>query len=150
MDKYILHKIIPDQHLSIGRYFGSITINEIVQLTKNIFSDKDFDPEYDVLLDFRNCSGIAFKLDILDYIEFFRKSHKLEKKVRVGILYSSINQEFLIKVYKGFGAILKLDIENFKRIEDYFLWMNFSQQQQDLIIELMQSLRPDSNEIGSF
>lgn len=145
MNKYSTYRLLPELHLIICSYHGSINMNEIIQLTRTVFNDKDFNPEYDLFVDLRNCRGIAFRVDIMDYIDFSKKSLKLQKKIKTGLVVQSPNQEFLVNIYKGFGYIMNMEIEYFKRIDQYIEWMKFSQNQVILLNSCLDSIQKEAS-----
>lgn len=141
MVKYSSFRIIPELNLILCNFQGKIQIKDVIQLNIDFIGDKDYNPSYDVLIDFRNSLAIGYRIDILQYVSFFIKSIHLKKKVHVGVLYSTYNQEFLLKIYKGFGKILQMDIENFQQIDDCLVWMGFSNGNELLINEILNSLK---------
>lgn len=59
----------------------------------------------------------------LDYLDFFKKSVRLNRNVKVAILFTSPNHEFLIKVYKPMVKLFKMDVEKFKEVKDALIWL---------------------------
>lgn len=141
MGKYTSYKILPEFKLIICNYQGDISVKDVMQLTQTFVGDELFDPEFNVLIDFRNSLAIGFGLDIADYVKFFKKTVILKGKVMVGILYATPNQEFLLKIYKGFSKILNLEIEYFKQVEPCLEWMRFSGNEADLVIQALNSIK---------
>ena len=141
MGKYTSYKILPEFKLIICNYQGDISVKDVMQLTQTFVGDELFDPDFNVLIDFRNSLAIGFGLDIADYVKFFKKTVILNGKVLVGILYATPNQEFLLKIYKGFSKILNLEIEYFKQVEPCLEWMRFSGNEADLVIQALNSIK---------
>ena len=141
MEKHLSYTILPELKLVVCNYQGEISIKEVTQLTLTFIADPIFNPEYNVLLDFRNSAAIGFRVDIIDYVNFLRKTISFKKKVKLGVVYSTPNQEFLLKFYKTFGKLLNLDIENFRQLEQYHDWMQFSEMEQLQINEALQSIK---------
>lgn len=144
MSTYSKYQFVPELQLIITSYYGDISMNDILQLTKAFMSDKDFNPEFDVLIDMRHCKGIAFRIELMDYIQYIRSSLKLKRKVKVGIVIHSLNQEFLIKVYKGFGPMLNMEIDYFHNDELYYQWMKFDEVQIAHINRILESMKPEN------
>lgn len=141
MEKHLSYTILPELKLVICNYQGEISIKEVTQLTLTFIADPLFNPDFNVLLDFRNSAAIGFRVDITDYVDFLRKTISFKKKVKLGIVYSTPNQEFLLKFYKTFGKLLNLDIENFRQLEQYFDWMQFPENERQLITDSLQSIK---------
>lgn len=141
MGKYTSYKILPEFKLIICNYQGDISVKDVMQLTQTFVGDELFDPEFNVLIDFRKSLAIGFGMDIPDYVNFFKKTVILKGKVMVGILYSTPNQEFLLKIYKGFSRLMNLEIEYFKQVEPCLDWMRFSPNEADLVIQALNSIK---------
>lgn len=141
MEKHLSYTILPELKLVICNYQGEISIKEVTQLTLTFIADPSFNPDFNVLLDFRNSAAIGFRVDITDYVDFLRKTISFKRKVKLGIVYSTPNQEFLLKFYKTFGKLLNLDIENFRQLEQYFDWMQFSENERQQITVSLQSIK---------
>lgn len=143
MEKHISYKILPDLKLIVCNYLGDISIRDVMETTLAFVKDPQFNPDFNVLLDFRNSSAIGFRLDIVDYVNFFKNNVTLKNKVQVGIAYSTPNQEFLLKVYKGFGKFMNLEIENFKQIEPCLTWLHFSESEAFFVMQVLDSMKSD-------
>lgn len=146
MGNFTSYKILTEQKLIICNYQGEITIKDVMLLTQAFVADEAFNSAYHVLIDFRNSSAIGFRVDITDYVNFFKKTVAPKGKVKVGIMYSTPNQEYLLKIYKGFGKLMNLDIENFKLIEPCMEWMHFESQEKELVIKELNSIKSTSDD----
>ncbi len=147
MGKFTSYKILPEQGLIICNYQGEITIKDVIQLTQTFVADSLFKPHFNVLIDFRNSSAIGFRLDIADYVSFFNKTITPKGKVQVGIMYSTPNQEYLLKIYKGFGKLMGLEIEIFKMIDPCLDWMPFSVDDKEIVKRALNSIKSTSDDI---
>jgi hypothetical protein len=144
MGKFTSYKILTELNLIICNFQGDISIREVMEINLRFINDPEFNPLFNVLLDFRNSSAIGFRLDITDYVSFFKKNISLKEKVQVGIVYSTPNQEFLLKFYKGFGKFLNLDIENFKQLTPCLEWLGFSDHDAALVSDHLNSIKSPS------
>jgi hypothetical protein len=147
MKKFTSYKIVPELNLIIGNYQGNIGLKEVMLQTYSFTIDPDFNPEFNVLLDFRNSSAIAFRMDIDDYVRFLKKTLILKSKVMVGILYRTPNQEYLLKIYKGLGKFLNMEIGYFIQLEDCLNWMNFTETEKSFISKTLTNLKYQSTNL---
>lgn len=147
MEKYTSYKILPELNLIVCNYQGEINITDVMNLTMAFVKDEHFNPDFNILIDFRHSSAIGFRLDITDYVNFFKNNVVLKNKVQVGITYSTPNQEFLLKIYKGFGKFMNLDIENFKKMEHCLVWLHFSESEASLIMQVLDSIKSSSDKL---
>lgn len=143
MEKYYDYKILPDLNLIVCTYQGDVLIKDFVALVRIFVKDPDYLPSRNVMIDLKQCVGVAFRIDLLDFIQFMVNEIKLNSKVRTGIIINSLNQEFLVKFYKGFGNIMNQEIEQFKRYEDYFQWMKFTPDENKLVLDALKELKPE-------
>lgn len=51
-----------------------------MKLSSRLFLDEEFKPEYNIFISFKPCKMIAFRLDLMDYVDFFAKSINLKKR----------------------------------------------------------------------
>jgi len=121
-------------------------MKDVIALNLKFIADPDYDPDYDVFLDYTDSAAMAFRIEVFDFVEFLKKTIKLKNTVRVGNLYDTPNQEFLLKAYKGFGKILNLDIENFFYLRDYITWMQFNTEQEIQLNELLNSIKSNQHQ----
>lgn len=149
MGNFTSYSILVRQKLIICNYQGRINIKDVIQLTDKFIHDPDFDVTFDVLIDFRNSSAIGFRMDITDYMNFFKKSVPLKGTVKVGILYSTPNQEYLLKIYRGFSKLLNLDIEIFKPVEPCMEWMGFEGTDKEEVLQALASIKSTSADLFS-
>ena len=147
MEKYTSYKILPELNLIVCNYQGEISITDVMNLTLAFVKDEQFNSDFNVLIDFRHSSAIGFRLDITDYVNFIKNNVALKNKVQVGITYSTPNQEFLLKIYRGFGKFMNLEIENFKQIEPCLVWLHFSESEAFFIMQVLDSIKSGSDNL---
>lgn len=128
--KYLSFCILPEYEVILCNLQGKIQLSDLIDLNIRFISDPLYHPSYNVILDFRESLTIGYRIDVAEYINFFRKSVKLKKIVKVGILYTTTNQEFLFNIYKAVGKLVKLDVELFKKIDACLQWIAFSPEGQ--------------------
>lgn len=120
MEKYYSYKILPEYNLIVTTYQGDIVIKDFVALVRLFTKDPAYRNTLDVMVDLKQCTGVAFRIDLLEFIQFMVNEIKLRSEVKTGIVINSLNQEFLVKFYKSFGNIMSQDVEYFKNYHDYF------------------------------
>lgn len=146
------YRIIPELRLIMTTYAGDIIIQDFVNLTRRFIRDEAYNKDYNVLVDISQANGIAFRLDVVDYVEFIKKNVTLTRNVKVGILIHGLNQEFLMKFYRTFGGLIRMDINYFRERNDYFQWMSFTQDEillADRILDEMLLVESGSTSSGS-
>ena len=141
MGNYTSYLIIPEKKLIITNFQGSITMNDLIQLNLLFISDNSYDSTFDLLMDFRESTALAFKMEIADFFDFFKKNISLKKKIHSGILFSTPNLNFLISVYKPPAMLMNIEAEGFREINKCLEWMRFSVEDQVIIIEALNSIK---------
>lgn len=141
MSGYTSYIIVPELKLIITYFEGSMSLEDLIHLNKKFMNDEMFDPSYDMLMDFRNAVAIGFRMDIQDYIDFLRNSVSFPKVIRNGIIYGTPNLKFLVSVFKPLSRLMKLNTMSFPKMEEYFEWMNYEQEEQNMIFSKIQLIR---------
>ena len=141
MENYTAYTIIPDLKLIITYFEGTVTFNDVIKLNMQFISDKLYDSTFNILMDFRNSTALAYRMDLKEYFEFFKKNISLSKRIRNGIMYRTANQKFIISMYIPIAKLMKIDAKEFETLEKYFTWMEFTAEEQDLIRGKLNSIK---------
>ncbi len=141
MNSYSSYKILPEQKLILTNFEGEIEMRDIIKINIEFLGDPLYDPRFDVIMDFTNSMAIGFKVDLMDYIEFFKKNVRLPERIKVGIVVSTPNQEFLVSLYKPIAALMKMDVGKFRRMVDCFKWMKMEDTTKALVFSELNSIK---------
>jgi hypothetical protein len=133
--------IIPELKLILTYFQGSININDIIQMNLQLIADKSYDSTYNMIMDFRDSTALAFKMDITDFFEFFKKTITLKKKIQCGIMYSTPNQKILIAFYIPTAMLLNINAQGFRELNKCLDWMHFTPEEQLKIKEALSSMK---------
>lgn len=145
MGKYTSYTILPEYRVILCNLQGRVILNDLIELNIKFLSDPLYDSLFNVILDFRDSLTIGYRIDVAEYVNFFRKSVRLKQTVKVGILYNTPNQEFLFTVYKTFGKLIKLEIEIFKELNTCLLWMGFGEADQKTLEDHLLAIKKKAN-----
>lgn len=140
-DTYSSYLILPRNNLIMCNFQGKSRLVDVIKINNDFLNDEAYNASYDVILDFRNTIAIAFEFDLQEFAKFFKKTVKLQKRVKVGILYSTVNQEFLFSIYKPIAKLLGMDVGNYRKIDDCMKWMNYSEEDQAAIKAALDSIK---------
>lgn len=147
MEPFTSYIIIPELRLILTNLQGKIQISDVIRLTIDFIQDESYDPTYDLLMDYRGSIALGFKIDLLEYIEFLKRTIHLRHKVRVGMLTNTPNQRFLIAVYKPMARLLKMVVEDFQDIDRCLLWMGYGEKEQTLITDSLKQIKRSTQDI---
>jgi hypothetical protein len=148
MVKYTSYTVLSEYRVILTNFQGKIQVGDLIELNRRFISDPSYDASFDVIMDFSGSIAIGYKMDLLDYIEFFKKTIRLKNRVRVGIVYSSPNQNYLIGIYKPIASLLKMDVKDFKELDPCLGWMGYTEKVQQQIKASLESIRNTSLEIN--
>ena len=135
------YKIIPESKLILTYFEGTISMSDIIQLNLKLIADQSYDTTFNLIMDFRESTALAFKMDITDFFEFFKKTITLKQKIQSGILYSTPNQKFLIAFYIPTAMLLNIDAQGFTEINKCLDWMHFPEDEQQKIKAALFSMK---------
>jgi hypothetical protein len=132
--------------LILTNFQGKIYLKDLIQCNLNFIADPDYDAGFDLVMDFSQCIAIGYRMDLLEYIDFFKKTIRLEKRIRVGIVYTSPNTGYLVGIYKPIARLMKMDVEGFRQLGPCLQWMNFGEQDQQRIADSLEAIRNNAPE----
>lgn len=94
-------------------YFtGDIILDDIICLMKQLAQDHEYSPQFNVIVDFRDCNLNFNNQMLLDYIQFLSKA-KLIARRKIAYLTSKPNEVVLTILYSEMVREHSLEIEVF-------------------------------------
>lgn len=141
MDASASYRIIPELKLIVNVFSGSIMMNEIIDLNQKYIKDNLYNPTFNILNDFSDSIAIGFKMDLDDFWNFFKQEIKLTQRIKVGFILSTPNQRYLLALYKPIANLMKMDVGQFSNFDNYYKWMKFSDEDNQIIQSAIDSLK---------
>jgi hypothetical protein len=141
------HVILPAQKLVLCYTKGEANYNELIKLNLRCINDKKFDPEFNILMDFRASIAIGYRFDILEYMKFYKQSFSLQKQIQCGLLISTPNQRFLFSIYKPLAKLHKIEAQDFENLENSLSWMNYSDEDKAIVTDALNKLALEGADI---
>jgi hypothetical protein len=141
MPSFTSYRILPELRLILSNFQGKIKIGDVIQTNLQFISDKEYDSSYDLIMDFSDSIAIAYRMDLMEFVEFFKKSVKLKKRVRIGMIISSPNQNYLLDLYKPIANLLKMDVESFSHIDPCLTWLGYAEKEQQIVISSFRHIK---------
>ncbi len=141
MPSFTSYRILPELRLILSNFQGKIKIGDVIQTNLQFISDKEYDSSYDLIMDFSDSIAIAYRMDLMEFVEFFKKSVKLKKRVRIGMIISSPNQNYLLDLYKPIANLLKMDVECFSHIDPCLSWLGYAENEQQIVISSFRNIK---------
>ena len=141
-NKYAKYLVLPEHKIILCYFEGQIQIQDIISINSQLISDPLYTPDCDVLMDFRNCEALVFRIEILEFVNFFKKNIKVKGKVKSGIIINSMNAEFLFNTYKSFINLFNVEAQRFHDLDSCLLWFRPKENDFTEIKEALVSIKP--------
>lgn len=138
MHKY---RILPQERLILVQFAGRNKLSDLISSNIAFIEDPLYDKDFDVIFDFRDIMALVYRIDLMEYIEFFKKRIKLDRKVKVALLVNTVNVDFLATIYIGLGPLLGLDVAKFKTSKALYDWMGLSKATRVAVDENFRQLK---------
>lgn len=132
--------------IAIDRQLGFILIsfrekvyaNDMFDMLEDLYSQEDFDPKYPAIYDFTGSAAIAYRVDVVSFVERIRKLRSgISEKKKIGIIVNSINQKFLVNMFIKLINAVSLQVEMFDKTNSCLSWMTDDPAVQDKLFELL-------------
>ena len=122
------YTILPEAKAIYTFFRGIIHLEDIINLNNLFIEDNEYDPSYDVIMDFRTADIKIFSTDITSYLNFFTNKIKLTKKVNVIFVSERVPKfRFLLSLYERIASIYMMKVSSFVKIEMAYEQLNFSE-----------------------
>lgn len=95
----------------------------MLKLLHEILSSENYNPNYNILLDYRNASSIWFRLDIVDFVREFKKLVSFTGKKKYAYLISTTNQKYSIPIFKSLIKMSNLNVKYFNNYDESLDWL---------------------------
>lgn len=116
-------KIFPESGFMVAKFSGKVGLGEIILFTQTIISLPDYSPDYPLICDFRACKAIGYRIDVPEFLKYFRSRVNISKKKKYGLIGNTINQKFIFSIFKLSASTLNLEMELFEDVKDCLDWM---------------------------
>ena len=77
MSKFGAYKIIAKERLIVEYHSGDINIDDFMESRKTICLVQEYNPDFNVIFDFRNANMIVDEKDITRFVDFFKGYHPI-------------------------------------------------------------------------
>ena len=137
MKNYINYHIIKEKKLIVEYYSGSIYLNDFIEIHDRKSNDKDFNKNYNLIIDFRDAEIHLNEKEVLELVSYHKDNEKLfgsryaahitktPKQVVAGFNFDFYNKELPVKI-KVFSTLeaslgwVGLTIKDKNIIKTYF------------------------------
>ena len=116
-------KIFPESGFMAAKFYGKVGLSDVLYFTQTIISLPEYSPEYPLICDFRECKAIGYRIDVPEFLKYYRSKITIPKKKKYGFIYSTLNQKFIFSILKLSGPKLNLEMELFEGLKECLDWM---------------------------
>lgn len=106
MEKILNYRIIPDKRIIIEHFSGLVDVNDLIACQNNVSYHADYNPNFNVVIDFRDARLSLSEPDVLKYIHFVRSTTKIYGSRREAHITGSPHQVVAATMFE----ILKKDL----------------------------------------
>ena len=136
--KYSVHT---ELSLMIVKFFGSVTLADLIDFTKSIVEHPEYAPQYDVLFDFSDSLALGYRFEVNDFVKMHQQIVPIDSVKKYGIVYKTINQKIIFSLFKTFGKKMNLEINNFKNIDDCIEWLGVDEEKKEDVLNFLNNLK---------
>ncbi len=147
MSKYGTYIIITRERLIIEYHSGDININDFIESRKIISSDRDYNPDFDTVFDFRDANMIANEKDIKSFMSFFKGFNPIWGKRKSAYLTSKPNHVVITTVFSLEIKDFSISPMTFSTIEALVEWLNKEKINKEILTEIIEELKTHPNKL---
>lgn len=140
MKKSAHYRIFPELKITMEYLSGLVNLNEMVAHRLLMMADKDYDPGFNSITDFRNADFEARREDILKYAEFTKSSPRMLDKRKAAILANTPQQTYIAQLYSLNTLDLPFIIGIFYTVEAAMEWIDVPVRYREIIDEALEAL----------
>jgi hypothetical protein len=145
MKKSAQYKILPELKIMIEYFSVETTLNDMIEHRKILIKDKDYNPGFNFITDFRDTILACSYDDILSYIEFAKKEPNMLGKRRAAILTETPNQTAISVLYVLNLHDLPFIVEIFSTMDAAIKWVGLSQNDKSIVEEIIKNMKAEIN-----
>ena len=141
MTNKVKYRVLPDFKIIIEYFNGAITLNDIIENDKNIVIDKQYNLNYNSIIDFRNAQLMLSQDDISSYINFVITNSQIIGKRKVAFITRTPDHVALLTIYEMLSENLPMTYNIFSTIEASLKWIGVSISYIDLFEKYIEDLK---------
>lgn len=138
---HINYTIISELKLIIEHYTGSITMEDIIRLKKDISKQNKYSPKHDVIMDLRYATLNFEVADLNNYVNFANSYEQIIGKRKTGFITSKPKQVALTTIFSYVKGSLPIDSRTFSTLNALIVWLNHPMHAYNIIEGKLQELQ---------
>lgn len=123
MEQHSNHKILTLEKLIIEYYYGEVTKDVIIDMKINIVNNKDYNPDFNSILDFRDSVMNVNHDDIMEIVNFIQDNIELNSNRKIALL-THTPMHVITTLFTEFGSNLPMHYKIFSTLRNAVSWTN--------------------------
>jgi hypothetical protein len=132
MDPYLNHSILTKFNLIYSIVEGDYSLEDYMNLRKNIISDSNYNPSYNHIVDFRKSKYLGTNEEINTYVEWKIQNNELGK-VKSSLLTDLPHQAVVTTLYISHPLVSNLETDIFTTLKASLNFVGINQSHLGLI-----------------
>lgn len=145
MKKIGTYKILADKKLIIEYHAGKINIDEFIESRNIIISDVGYNPDFDIVFDFRDATMDVSREDITKFVEFFKNRKTIHGSRKSAYLTKKPNEVAITTLFSMRVRDLPIQTKTFSTIDALLVWLNNKSLDENTLADLITDLRKAPN-----
>lgn len=148
MEQNLNYQIFPDKKLIVEYYYGSVRLNDLILYQNNVSFDKYYNPNYNVINDYRDAKLILNEKDIVKYINFIKTSPKLYGSRRIAQITNSPDQVVITTLFNLLKSDLPVKVHVVSTLGAAINWVGLDYTDRDLVEACIVGIKSQVAAIG--
>lgn len=137
LEKYKIN-LNPSAKLILIKFQGKIYYTDMLELMHKILSSENYNPNCNILLDYRNASSIWFRLEVVDFVREFKKLVSFTGKKKYAYIVDTPNQKYSIPIFKSLVNMSNLNVKYFNNCDESLDWLGIDESDREWINEFLE------------
>lgn len=145
--KFGTYRILKDNKLIIEHYSGFFELIDSFYIKKIEISDPEYNPNFNMIIDFRKAKISVNSKDVNSYIDFFKSQPKMHGNRKTAFLIDSPKEAAITTLYSNHVSTLSYIGKVFSTIEAAVKWLRIDNLDKHFIENTIEALKTPENNI---
>ena len=141
MENKIAYIILDNKSLIIESYIGNFSVDELIEFKKEVGDDKIYNPNFNVIHDFRKAEFLFDIDEISKYVRLISKNNKLLGNRKSVMITETPNQVVTSTGFDLFKNELPIQVKICSTLETSFKFIKLPKKDWELVETLINSLK---------
>ncbi len=137
----IQYKILPEKKIILDYCHGSIFLENLIDYHKELYSDLDFNPTFNLFIDLREADSRIRSYEIKTFCEYLKAHSVLSAKRAMALLTASPNVTLFSLLFKNEAHGLPFNIEVFSTFTGAMQHVGLKPEDRDIVENAIKELK---------